>query len=241
MTARRAVVVGNDGIARASALRLASDGFDVLLAGTEPQQTVEEITAQGRAARAVHVDLADPVLSSQAILDAIAGWAYLHALVNAHFHVEMTSFADLTPGAWQRSMDVNVTGPLLVTQRLRAQLAAAAGSAVVHLGSIDGFFGNPSVLAYSAAKAALVPITHVMAHELAADDIRVNCVARALVVDADNPPAEPLLAATPLGRAARADEIAAVVAFLVSEQSSYLTGAVIPVDGGRTGITRGTS
>ena len=241
MTARRAVVVGDDDIAAATAVRLSSDGFEVLLAGASPAATIAAITAAGRPCRALTVDLADPAMAAARVAEAVSDWDELHALVNAHFHVEPANLAELTIEQWQRSLAVNATGPLLMTQALRGRLARGDGAAVVHLGSIDGLFGNPNVVAYSAAKAALVPLTHVMAHELAADGIRVNCVARALVETATSPPIASIVAATPLGRAASPEEIAAVVAFLVSTESSYVTGAVIPVDGGRTGVTRGTA
>jgi NAD(P)-dependent dehydrogenase (short-subunit alcohol dehydrogenase family) len=121
-------------------------------------------------------------------------------------------------------------------------LKRAGRAGVVHLGSVDGNLGNPRVPSYSAAKGGLVPLTHVMPHEFAPFGIRVNCVARA-AVDEPGPPTslrDRVVAVTPLGRVAQAAEIAAAVAFLASEDASLVTGAVIVVDGGRTGITPGT-
>lgn len=165
----------------------------------------------------------------------------VHVLVNCHFDVQWTTVEDSDYAAWERSVRINLLGPLLCTKLFLPLLRAAGSASIVHLGSIDGTLGNPRVPAYSAAKGGLVPLTHVMAHELAKYGIRVNCVARAAVAGHPSGPVpEALLRATPLGRAAEPREIASVVAFLASADSTYITGAVLTVDGGRSGVTPGT-
>jgi NAD(P)-dependent dehydrogenase (short-subunit alcohol dehydrogenase family) len=232
---RRAVVVGDDLIAAASARRLLADGYEVLLAGPPGSAAVD-------GAKSVDVELGDPSGAATAIAAAAAEWPAVHALVNCHMQVAFGTVVDVSLDDWERALAVNATGPLLTTRALLDPLTAAGGAAVVHLGSVDGLFGNPLVAAYSASKATLVPLTHLMAHELAPRGIRVNCIARALVeTPGPNPFGTAIISATPLARPALADEIAGVVAFLVGPDSAYVTGAVIPVDGGRTGITRGTA
>jgi NAD(P)-dependent dehydrogenase (short-subunit alcohol dehydrogenase family) len=159
--------------------------------------------------------------------------------------LDWASIEDSDIERWSEVCRVNILGPVVSTKVFLPLLRQSAGGSIVHLGSIDGLLGNPRVPSYSASKGAIVPLTHVMAHELAADHIRVNCVARAAV--AGHPKAPPsdqtaaVLAATPLHRAADPAEVAAAVAFLASDEASYITGTVLAVDGGRSGLTPGTT
>jgi NAD(P)-dependent dehydrogenase (short-subunit alcohol dehydrogenase family) len=220
---RHAVVAGvGNPVGRACADRLADEGAAVL--------ELDEAAS----------DIADA--TAMAEVAARAGGT-VDVLVNCHFALEWTSVEESDLSVWEESVRVNLLGPLVCTRAFLPQLRAAGHAAVVHLGSIDGTLGNPGVPAYSAAKGGLVPLTHVMAHELARYGIRVNCVARAAV--AGHPPQAPkagnVLAATPLGRAGEPEEIAAAVAFLASAEASYVTGTVLTVDGGRSGLTPGTA
>jgi NAD(P)-dependent dehydrogenase (short-subunit alcohol dehydrogenase family) len=163
-------------------------------------------------------------------------------LVNCHVALDWTSIEASELAAWEESIRVNLLGPLVCTKAFLPLLRAGRAPSVVHLGSVDGMLGNPSVPAYSTAKGGLIPLTHVMAHELAAFGIRVNCVARAAVADSKIDPERVarVLEVTPLRRVAEPAEVAAAVAFLASDDASYITGAVLTVDGGRSGLTPGT-
>lgn len=119
-------------------------------------------------------------------------------------------------------------------------LKSSGSSAVVHIGSVDGFLGNAAVPSYSASKGGLIPLTHIMADEFAPYGIGVNCVARAATAGGPVPHDAELVAATPLGRIAEPAEVASAVRFLASAEASYITGTVLTVDGGRTAITPGT-
>jgi NAD(P)-dependent dehydrogenase (short-subunit alcohol dehydrogenase family) len=166
----------------------------------------------------------------------------LDVLVTCHMGIEWGSFEVLTPCAWERSLRLNLFGPIIAGRAFAPALRRARG-AVVHIGSVDGTYGNPHAAAYSTCKGGIGPLTHVMAHAFGPDGVRVNCVARAAV---ENPEAVvPLgyaeaMAVTPLARSAHPDEVAAAVCYLASPEASYITGTTLVVDGGRTGLTAGT-
>ncbi|MET0147039.1 MAG: SDR family oxidoreductase [Ilumatobacteraceae bacterium] len=235
--ATAAVVGSPNGLVRACVADLAARGADVLAVigpGDDP--------ADVAGARAV-AHLADDDLDAmQRLASSLAdGWPPVRVLVNGHMGIEATSIEASTLSGWERVLRTNILGPIVATKAFLPALRRAGGGAIVHVGSVDGIQGNPAFPSYSASKGALIPLTHVMADELAPFAIRVNCVARAAIAE---PGAGPLpgrlLDETPLGRAADAAEVASVIGFLVSAESSYMTGSVVVVDGGRTGITPGT-
>jgi NAD(P)-dependent dehydrogenase (short-subunit alcohol dehydrogenase family) len=170
----------------------------------------------------------------------------LDLLVNSHMAVDFSGVEDADVESVQRVVGVNLVGPLACARAFLPALKVPGEAAIVNIGSIHGEFGFPKMVAYSMSKGGLVPLTHVMAHEFAPYGIRVNCIARAGLM---NPGDEGngsgvvdpvrMFGDTPLGRAARPEEFGSVVAFLGSPASSYITGTTLTVDGGRTAVTRG--
>jgi NAD(P)-dependent dehydrogenase (short-subunit alcohol dehydrogenase family) len=167
-------------------------------------------------------------------------------LVNAQNVLHWTSIEDSSAAQWNEALRTNLLGPIMSAKAFLPLLKKADPGAIVLIGSVDGTLGNARVPTYSVSKGGLVPLTHVMADEFAAFGIRVNCVARAAV--AADPPNEEIarqisrtIEATPLRRAATPHEVASAVAMLACADLSYVTGTVLVVDGGRTGLTPGCS
>lgn len=200
------------------------------------------IRTSGGTARFFHADPTDPVELSAAASAAFQK-GVVDVLVTCPMDIEVASIEHSSLHSWRRVIENNLLGPVVAVKTFLPYLKRAANAAIVHLGSIDGLLGNPQVPSYSASKGGIVALTHVMAEEFGPLGIRVNCVARAMAMERDSPiPSAflPLMVHTPLGRPGYFDEIGAAVRFFASTESSYITGTVLPVDGGRSVVTPGT-
>ena len=167
----------------------------------------------------------------------------IDALITCPMAFEFATIEDSSPEAWTRIVAEDLLGPIFATKAFLPGLKRSGEASIVHVGSIDGTFGNPSIPSYSAAKGGIVSFTHVSASEFGRFGIRVNSVGRSVSEGTAGMPQavlDALLPHTPLGRISRVSELAAVVHFLASPAASYLSGVVIPVDGGRTALTAGT-
>jgi len=258
LESKNAVVTGAaSGVGRATSLLLAREGAAIACVDVDAEmgaETADMILAEGGNAIFVQTDLTDPV----AIVDmssACMEWrSVIHVLFNNAGVAERAEFEDVLLEDWNRQIAVNLTAPFLCSQKLLPALKAAESASIIHHGSIDGVLGNPTLVAYSAAKGGLQPLTHVMGYWLAPHGIRVNCInsgalreskqAIPVRLNRDNRAGQPMSdvqrRATPMGRPGFIEEAADVALYLASDESSYVNGSVITLDGGRTGLTPGT-
>ena len=243
--ARRALVTGASGaIGTAIARRLALRGHAVLLHAHRHLAAAESIAATlntdaavlaagGRAA-AVAFDLTDAAATAAAC-DAILADGPIQILVNnAGLHDDAV-FPGMRAEQWSRVVDVNLNGFFHVTQPLSLPMIRTRWGRIISLSSVAAQMGNRGQVNYAAAKSALHGATRSLARELASRSITVNCVAPGLIatpMSDGSQAATDIASLVPMKRAGTADEVAALVDFLASDDAGYITGQVIGINGG---------
>jgi len=227
------VTGGTSGIGAATSRRFLEEGARVVsiaLAGEEPvpglAAALEADVADSAQVEAAF-EAADEVIGGVDVLVANAGISIRHP------------FLEIAPEEWRRVVAVNLEGTFLCAQAAARRMVAGGGGAILMTASTNGLVAHPLYAAYNASKAGVIALARTMALELA-PTVRVNAVCPGYVLtpmqEAEYTPEmlREVDARIPLGRHARPEEVAALFAFLASDDGAYLTGAVIPVDGGET-------
>jgi meso-butanediol dehydrogenase/(S,S)-butanediol dehydrogenase/diacetyl reductase len=238
-SSRVALITGaGSGIGRATAHRLAADGYRVALLGRRRNALDETATEVGGTDRAMVLpcDVTDVAAVRAAVATVLDTFGRIDVLVNNAGISATAPFAEVTLDRWRQVMAVDVEAVVTVTQAALPSLLDHRGS-VVNVASLAGLGGDPKMTIYNAAKGAVVNLTRSLAVELAAQGVRVNTVAPSLTTTdatADIPDADraEFIRRIPMGRAAEPAEVADVIAFLAGPDSRFVTGVVLPVDGG---------
>lgn len=232
---------GSRSIGAAIALELAGRGANIVInyvSNAKAAQEVEsEIVAKGGAAISVQGDISKQEDVSRLIDATIKRFGHIDILVNNAALMGTKNFPNIDVAHFNEMFGVNVLGLILVTQTALPYFPATGGR-IINLSSRVAFSGGPTMV-YPATKAAIIRLTRSLAHELGPRHITVNCVAPGMTEtegSANLPDGyrERTLSQTPLGRIGQPDDIAAIVGFLASEESRWLTGRTLLADGGMT-------
>jgi 3-oxoacyl-[acyl-carrier protein] reductase len=238
---RTALVTGaSQGIGEAIARRLSAQGARVVLAARNREKLealAAAIAAGGGAAHVLALDLARAAGIGESLKSLPAEWAEIDVLVNNAGITADGLLARMSLEQWQSVLDTNLTGSFAVTRELVRGMMRRRWGRIVTVSSVVGLMGNAGQANYAAAKAGLIGFTKSVARELASRNITANVVAPGFVETAmtDVLPEETkrsMFDDIPLGRFGRAEEIAAAVVYLASEEAGYVTGQVLNVSGG---------
>ena len=239
------VTGGASGLGALIARRLAEDEAHVIVADVDERAAetlAQAIRGSGGRAQACAADVtreADvAALVEQAAAAAPLGVAVLSAAVE-----HRAPLTETTDEAWQQVLDVNLKGPWLCMKHCIPQMAAAGGGSIVALGSTLGLIASPDYVAYASSKGALANLCKLASTDCAADGVRVNLVAPSatdtgLFIRTTERTPDPgaiqrqVASASPMKRLGRGEEVAETVLFLCSDAAAYISGAVVPIDGG---------
>jgi meso-butanediol dehydrogenase / (S,S)-butanediol dehydrogenase / diacetyl reductase len=239
---------GGTGIGRAIALAFAREGSSVALAGRRMEKLREaarEIEREGGQGKAIACDVTRSKDAVRAVGEAVERFGRLNVLVNNAGALHVSTVEGISEEEWDRVMTVNVKGPFLMSRAVLPEFRKCNGGAIVNIGSVLGLVAMKDRAAYCASKGGLTMLTKAMAIDHAQENVRVNCICPAIIetelvkgLFSKGAEGEALrkarLATIPLGRFGRPADVAEMAVFLASEESSWLTGAAIPLDGGLT-------
>ncbi len=234
---------GGTGIGRAIALAFSREGAAVAVAGRRVEKlraVVAEVEKAGGRGLAVECDVTEAKDAERAVQETAGRFGGLNVLVNNAGVLSVSSVAGTSEEEWDRVMRVNLKGPFLMSRAALPEFRKAGGGAIVNIGSVLGLIAMKDRVAYCASKGGVTMLTKAMALDHAHEGVRVNCICPSLVETelvhdlffANEKVREARLAGIPLGRAGRPEDVAEMAVYLASKESSWVTGAALPLDGG---------
>lgn len=240
------VTGGAGGIGRACVELFAKEGAAVVIADldTENGETVaDHIAHAGGSTAFIETDVGDATSAQRLIGETIARFGRLDVLVNNAGIIKAADFLEISEADFDSVMRVNLKGAFLVGQAAAREMAKAGKGAIVNMSSANAVLAIPNQIPYVVSKGAMNQLTNVMALALADKGIRVNAVGPGSIMTnmlktimTDEAARQKILSRTPLGRCGEPEEVAKVVAFLASDDASYITGQCVYPDGGRLGL-----
>lgn len=239
---------GGTGIGRAIALAFAREGASVAVAGRRLEklrEVIGEIQKQGGAGLAMECDVSRAKDVERAVKGTVERFGRLNVLVNNAGALHVSTVEGISEEEWDRVMAVNIKGPFLMSRAVLPEFRKCGVGAIVNIGSVLGLVAMKDRAAYCASKGGVTMLTKAMAIDHGHENIRVNCICPSIVEtelvkglfdDSELGEArrKGRLALIPLGRFGQPADVAEMAVFLASEESSWLTGAAIPLDGGLT-------
>ena len=239
---------GGTGIGRAIALAFAREGASVAVAGRRLEklrQVINEVHKQDGAGLAMECDVSRARDVERAVKGTVERFGRVNVLVNNAGTLHVSTVEGISEEEWDRVMTVNVKGPFLMSRAVLPEFRKCGGGVIVNLGSVLGLVAVKDRAAYCASKGGVTMLTKAMALDHAHENIRVNCICPSIVetelvkrVFDQSEQGQALrkarVATIPLGRIGQPADVAEMAVFLASEESSWLTGTAIPLDGGVT-------
>jgi 3-oxoacyl-[acyl-carrier protein] reductase len=238
---KKAIVTGaGQGIGRSIALRMAQEGADVVIAEwnlVTGNQTHKEVEALGRKALFVKVDVANRIEVQNMVAEILRAWGRIDILVNNAGFDRGATLLKVKEEDWDAVLGVHMKGTMNCIQAVAPHMIEHQYGKIVNISSIYGKSGGIAAISYSAAKAGIIGLTKSVARELGGYQINVNVVLPGLILTPTiakmaEKYRNMIIERTPLGRIGQPEEVASVVAFLASDEASFVTGAAVEVSGG---------
>ena len=227
------------GIGKTIAVKLAESGLDIAIADMNPvsDDVLREIEDYGKKCLAFQLDVTDVESVDSVVKKIIDKTGGIHILVNNAGITKDNLFMRMKPEQWSQVIDVNLNGVFHVTKAVIRTMVKQHSGRIINISSVVGFSGNPGQVNYSSTKSGLIGFTKSLSREVGTRGITVNAVAPGFINTAmtqalNESQQQAILNQIPLGRMGEAEDIANAVAFLASEEASYITGTVLHVNGG---------